>query len=66
MPPIGGFFAHVRRMPHRPFGEAHWRQIVYPNAGLTTGDTVFENNVLGVYFLGGTSASYLAKVQGHR
>ena len=66
LPPIGGFFAHVRRMPHRPFGEAHWRQIVYPFSGLTTGDTVFENNVLGVYFLNGTSASYLARVQGHR
>jgi hypothetical protein len=66
-PLVGGFFAHVRQMPHRQFGDAHWRQIVFPSSVLTTGDTVFENNVLGVYIpANGTPTSYLATVQGHR
>jgi len=72
-PPAGGFLAHVRRMPHRAFGDAHWTQIIYPSSpGLTvdstTGNTVFENNVLGIYTANGepTFYGYLATVQGHR
>jgi hypothetical protein len=65
-PLMGGFFGHIPRTPHRPFGDARWRQIVYPSSLLTTGDTVFENNVLGVCIVNGTTTSYLATVQGHR
>src|SRR5207249_6813724 len=65
---LGGFFAHVRRMPHRAFGDAHWRDIEYPSSVVTTGNTVFENNVFGIYFVNLDSpfSGYIANVQGHR
>ena len=75
-PTLGGFFAHVRQMPHRAFGDAHWREIFYPSSpGLdvltTTGNTVFENNVLSIFTAipestPGLLRGYLATVQGHR
>jgi hypothetical protein len=51
---VGGFFAHVPRMPHRPFGDARWKDIEYPSSqgahvDITTGNTVFENKVLGIF-----------------
>src|SRR5262249_23592858 len=51
---VGGLFDPVRRMPHGAFGEAHWRDIEYPSSPgahvvVTTGNTVFENNVLGIF-----------------
>ena len=73
---VGGLFAHIRRMPHRAFGDAHWREIFYPSSpGLdvltTTGNTIFENNVLGIFTAipeptPGLLRGYLATVQGHR
>lgn len=72
---IGGFFAHVPRMPHRPFGDARWRDIEYPSSPppgfsveSTTGNTVFENIVLGIFMANGHSVfqGYIANVQGHR
>ena len=65
---LGGFFAHVPQMPHRPFGDARWRDIEYPSSVVTTGNTVFDNNVFGIYFLSGdtTFSGYIANVQGHR
>jgi hypothetical protein len=70
---VGGFFAHFRRMPHRAFGEAHWRDIEYPSSpeltvDSTTGNTIFENIVLGIFTANGnpTFNGYIAKVQGHR
>jgi len=65
---LGGFFAHVPRMPHRAFGDARWRDIEYPGSVITTGNTVFENNVFGIYFLSLDSpfSGYIANVQGHR
>lgn len=70
---VGGFFAHVRRMPHRAFGDAHWRDIEFPSSpefsvDSTTGNTVFENKVLGIFMANGHTAfeGYLATVQGHR
>jgi len=71
---IGGFFAHVRAMPHYAFGKAHWTDIEYPssppglNVDSTTGNTVFENNVLGIFMANGHMEfqGYLAAVQGHR
>jgi hypothetical protein len=65
---LGGFFAHVPQMPHRAFGDARWRDIEYPGSVITTGNTVFENNVFGIYFLtlGSPFSGYIANVQGHR
>jgi len=73
-PNAGAFFAHVPRMPHRAFGDARWTEIAYPSSpGLTvdgtSGNTVFENNVLGIYTTteGGSVANgYVATVRGHR
>jgi hypothetical protein len=65
---LGGFFAHVRRVPHSAFGDARWRDIEYPSSVITTGNTVFENNVFGIYFVNLDSpfSGYVATVQGHR
>ena len=67
---IGAFFAHVRRVPHGRFGEAHWRDVEYPGplVDSTTGNTVFENKVLGIFTVQGdtTFHGYVATVQGHR
>jgi hypothetical protein len=67
-PDSGAFLAHVGRMPHRAFGDAHWTPIAYPSADLTSGNTVFENNVIGIYTANGSSATngYVATVRGHR
>jgi hypothetical protein len=74
VPPTGGFLAHVDRMPHRAFGDARWAKILYPSSPgiqveLTTGNTVFENNVLGIYFYKAQTGSqtfngYVATVPG--
>jgi hypothetical protein len=63
-PHAGAFFAHVSRMPGGTFGQARWVPIAYPSSVLTSGNTVFENNVLGVYSLSGSSAinGYVAVV----
>jgi hypothetical protein len=44
-----GFFAQVSRNPLGGFGEAQWTQINYPNSTVTSGNSVFENVVIGVY-----------------
>ncbi len=64
-PQAGAFFAHVHRMPNGEFGEARWKPIVYPSSDATSGNTVFENNVLGVYTVNGSSVvnGYVAVVQ---
>ena len=61
---IGGFFASITRTPDGSFSKADWTNIAFPNADLTTGNTVIGNNVLGVYALSGNSdiSSYLATV----
>jgi len=73
---VGAFFAHVPRTPHRPFGDARWRDIEYPSfprhrVDVTTGNTVFENIVLGIFTSvpdpgAGVLQGYVANVQGHR
>jgi hypothetical protein len=63
----GAFLAHVRRTPGQIFSKAHWTPITYPNADFTSGDTVFENNVLGIYTNGTpTTNGFVATVLGHR
>ena len=65
-PPVAGaFFAHVFRVPGRAFSIAQWTQIAYPSAQVTSGNTVFENNVLGVYIMNGSSVvnGYVATVR---
>lgn len=64
-PNAGAFFAHVRRMPHGEFGEARWIPIAYPSSDLTSGNTVYENNVLGVYTANGSNVTngFVARVR---
>jgi hypothetical protein len=56
-PNAGAFFAHVGRMPHGVFGEARWIPIAYPSSDLTSGNTVYENNVLGIYTAEGSDVA---------
>jgi hypothetical protein len=56
-PNAGAFFAHVRRMPHGAFSKARWIPIAYPSSDLTSGNTVYKNNVLGVYTANGSSVT---------
>ena len=64
-PDVGAFFAHVFRVPGRSFSLAQWTQIAYPSAQVTSGNTVFENHVLGVYTVSGSSVvnGYVATVR---
>jgi hypothetical protein len=60
-----GFFAHVGRNLDGSFTEAEWVSIAYPgeNLGPTSGNTVYENYVLGVYGDGGgITQGYVATV----
>lgn len=60
-----GFFAHVGRNPDGSFTEAEWLSISYPGEGNgpTSGNTVYENYVLGIYVPdGGVQQGYVATV----
>ncbi len=60
-----GFFAHVGRNPDGSFSEAEWLSISYPGEGNgpTSGNTVYENYVLGIYVPdGGVTQGYVATV----
>lgn len=54
----GAAFAQISRNSNGTFGDATWAQVVYPGAESTTGNTVYLNNVLGVYLLSGSGVTY--------
>ena len=65
----GGFFAHVGRDGANKFTGATWTQIKYPShpgflVDVTAGNSVFENNVIGIYTANGSAVAegYLATV----
>ena len=60
----GAAFAHIRRNHDGTFGEAEWQTLRYPDQGvkMTTSDTVFEDNILGILVSEDGLASYLAKI----
>jgi hypothetical protein len=60
----GVAFVHVPRNANGTFGTATWTNIVYPSASFISGNTVYQNNVLGVYrpASGTPTYSYLAVV----
>jgi hypothetical protein len=60
----GAAFASVSRNDDGSFGPASWVPIADPNSiGLSTGNTVIDNNLLGVYTpAGGGLQSYVATV----
>src|SRR5262249_44246440 len=43
-----GFSASITRLPDGTFSAADWTNIAFPKAGLTPGDTVIGNNVMGI------------------
>ncbi len=52
-------FSHVSRNNDKSFNTtASWIDIKYPNSATTTANTVFENYILGVYTLSGSSNIY--------
>lgn len=58
----GAFFASVNRLADGSFGPAHWQQVAFPGADvqLTSGNTVIDSTVLGIYVDASGTHSYLA------
>jgi hypothetical protein len=58
----GAFFASVGRLGDGGFGAAHWQPVAFPGADvhLTSGNTVIDATVLGIYVDGDGPHSYLA------
>ena len=63
---VSAAFVQVQREQNGSFGEAKWTNVAFPGAVLTTGNTVFRNNILGIYAAIATGVpmigSYSAKV----
>lgn len=63
----GAAFVHVTRIGAAgPLGVAQWTDLNYPNSILMSANTVYQNNVLGVYLTSNsisTEHSYVATVQ---
>ena len=60
------FFASVKVDNDHAFSEAVWTQIAYPGSDATSGNTVVENKVLGIFVSGQATQSYIATVQPDR
>jgi hypothetical protein len=59
----GAAFATILRKPDRSFGEAQWVPVQNPaTKGISTGNSVLENNLIGIYEPGSGIQSYLATV----
>lgn len=63
---VKGFFATVARNPDGTFSEATWTDVIYPGSSDTTGNTVVENKVLGIFGAGDETQSYLATIPATR
>jgi len=59
--PVSGFFVAVTRNANGGFTAGPWVNIAYPGSAVTTGNTIVENKVLGIYLSGGPH-SYIATV----
>jgi hypothetical protein len=61
---IGGFFASITREADGTFSEADWTTIKFPDAALTSGNTVIGNTVLGIHISSDTPhlSSYVATI----
>jgi len=54
----GAAYAKIQRTSTGGFGPASWTEVLFPGASTTTGNTVYQNNVLGVYLLSGSPVTY--------
>lgn len=64
----GASFVYVNRNSDGTFGEANWIDIEFPDSNITSANTVYNNNILGIYVVkndSGTTtiSSYTAKVE---
>jgi hypothetical protein len=64
----GASFVSVSRNPDGTFGEATWVDIDFPDSKATSANTVYRNNLLGVYVVESSSdtkviSSFVAKVK---
>ena len=59
---LSGFFASVARKPDGNFGEPVWTPISYPGSKATTGNTIVDNQVLGIFITSAGTQSYTATV----
>lgn len=61
---LGAAFANITRNADNSFALPTWINVEYPNAKMTTGDTVYQNYVLGVYSLANESGvnSFVATI----
>ena len=59
----GAAFATIPRNPDGSFGKAEWMPVKNPNTkGISTGNSVLENNLIGIYEPGSGIQSYVATV----
>src|SRR5262245_578513 len=62
---LGAAIANVPRTSSGAFGEASWQPISFPNATITSANTVYQNSIVGVYTLDGDPGNgYVATVPG--
>jgi hypothetical protein len=63
----GAVFASIDRRLDGSFGRATWVPLKYPDSGLSTGNTVYQNYAMGIYTkpsTGKTIRSYVVRVPG--
>ena len=63
----GASFVSVSRNSDGSFGEADWVDIDFPDSSVTSANTVYRNNILGIYVVENSSdtktiSSFVAKV----
>lgn len=63
----GASFVSVSRNSDGSFGEANWIDIDFPDSSVTSANTVYQNNILGIYVVVNstdtkTVSSFVAKV----
>ncbi len=63
----GASFVSVNRNSDGSFGEANWVDIDFPDSSVTSANTVYRNNILGIYVVENSSdtktvSSFVAKV----
>ena len=63
----GASFVSVNRNSDGSFGEADWVDIDFPDSSVTSANTVYRNNILGIYVVENSSdtkriSSFVAKV----
>lgn len=58
----GAFFAQIERRADGSFAEPLWTEIAYPGEDVTftSGNTVIDDTVLGIYLAGGETHSFVA------